>query len=70
MPRISIQMRLGPMVRIDIEGSSCHEISEALAGFQKLNDTVDSMFSDLAGRVFPEGEPAAHDETFSGERAS
>ena len=70
MPRIVISMRLGPMVKIDIEGSSCHEISEALAGFERLNDTVDGMFSDLASRVFPEGEPAGPDETFSEETAS
>jgi hypothetical protein len=46
------------MVRIDIEGSSCPEIVEALTGFEKLNHTVDSMFSDLAQRVFPEGVPS------------
>ncbi len=62
MPRIVISLRLGPMVRIDIEGSSCPEIAEALSGFEKLNDTVDSMFSDLANRVFPEGVPAGEEE--------
>ena len=70
MPRIVISMRLGPMVKIDIEGSSCPEIAEALAGFETLNDTVDSMFSDLARRVFPEGEPAGPDESYSEETAS
>ena len=64
MPRIVISMQLGPMVKIDIEGSSCPEIAEALAGFEKLNDTVDSMFSDLARRVFPEGaEPGEEEQT-------
>jgi hypothetical protein len=65
MPRIVISLRLGPMVKIDIEGSSCPEIAEALAGFEELNDTVDSMFSDLARRVFPEGEPADEEEAAS-----
>jgi hypothetical protein len=58
MPRIVITLHLGPMVKIDIEGSSCPEIAEALEGFEKLNDTVDNMFSDLARRVFPDGVPA------------
>jgi len=70
MPRIVISMRLGPMVKIDIEGSSCPEIAEALAGFEKLNDTVDSMFSDLARRVFPEGEAEPPAKPFSEETAS
>jgi hypothetical protein len=65
MPRIVISMHLGPMVKIDIEGSSCPEIAEALAGFEKLNDTVDSMFSDLARRVFPEGVPAGEEDESS-----
>ena len=58
MARIRISLNLGPMVRIDIEGGSCPEIVEALTDFQKLNDTVDSMFSDLAQRVFPDGVPS------------
>ena len=58
MPRIVISLNLGPMVKIEIEGDSCPEIVEALTGFEKLNDTVDNMFSDLAQRVFPEGVPS------------
>jgi hypothetical protein len=58
MARIRISLNLGPMVRIDIEGESCPEIVEALTDFEKLNDTVDSMFSDLAQRVFPDGVPS------------
>jgi hypothetical protein len=58
MPRIVISLNLGPMVKIEIEGDSCPEIVEALTGFEKLNHTVDSMFSDLAQRVFPEGVPS------------
>jgi hypothetical protein len=51
-----MSLQLGPMVKIDIEGANCPEIAEALQGFEKLNKTVDDMFSDLAKRVFPEGE--------------
>ena len=56
MPRISLSLQLGPMVKINIEGNSCPEIAEALQGFERLNKTVDDMFSDLAKRVFPETE--------------
>jgi hypothetical protein len=56
MARINLSLQLGPMVRIDIEGANCPEITEALRGFEHLNRTVDAMFSDLAKRVFPEGE--------------
>ncbi|MET0164591.1 MAG: hypothetical protein ABW318_06250 [Vicinamibacterales bacterium] len=51
------------MVKIDIEGETCSEITEALRGFEELNKTVDAMFSDLARRVFPEVEPASQDAT-------
>lgn len=53
-----MSLQLGPMVKIDIEGENCSEISEALHGFENLNKTVDAMFSDLAKRVFPEAESA------------
>ena len=62
MPRIVITLHLGPMVKIDIEGASCSEITEALAGFERLNETVDGMFSDLAQRVFPDGVPTSEEE--------
>ena len=54
MPRIFMSLQLGPMVKIDIEGDNCPEITAALRGFEQLNQTVDAMFSDLAKRVFPE----------------
>jgi hypothetical protein len=54
MPRIKMSMRIGPMVHFEIEGQSCNEIAHALEGFEQLNKTVDSMFSDLAERVYPE----------------
>ena len=56
MPRIFMSLQLGPMVKIDIEGANCAEISNALVGFEQLNKTVDAMFSDLATRVFPESD--------------
>ena len=62
MPRIVITLHLGPMVKIDIEGASCEEITGALTGFEALNGTIDGMFSDLARRVFPEGVSLGEDE--------
>ncbi len=63
MPRIFMSLQLGPMVKIDIEGANCPEITAALLGFEKLNETVDGMFSDLAKRVFPEtGDGASQAE--------
>ena len=53
-----MSLQLGPMVKIDIEGDNCPEITDALRGFEQLNQTVDAMFSDLAKRVFPENNPA------------
>ncbi len=53
MPKIYMSIQLGPMVKIEIEGDNCPEITEALHGFEHLNKTVDAMFSDLAERVFP-----------------
>jgi hypothetical protein len=52
-----MSLQLGPMVKIDINGESCAEITSALQGFEQLNRTVDAMFSDLATRVFPDVEP-------------
>jgi len=56
MARIFMSLQLGPMVKIDIEGANCPDIAEALRGFEQMNKTVDAMFSDLAKRVFPEGD--------------
>ena len=55
MPRINLSIRLGPMVHFEVQGESCQEIAKALDGFERLNQTVDAMFSDLAKRVYPEG---------------
>lgn len=67
MPRINLSIRLGPMVHFDVQGESCHEIAKALEGFERLNETVDAMFSDLARRVYPEEAGAA--ETPGAEKA-
>jgi hypothetical protein len=54
MPRINMSIRLGPMVHFEIQGESCSEIADALDGFERLNVIVDTMFTDLAQRVYPE----------------
>jgi hypothetical protein len=56
MARIRLSLQIGPMVRVDIEGENCPDITESLRGFEQLNQTVDAMFADLAKRVFPETE--------------
>jgi hypothetical protein len=44
------------MVHFTVQGDSCTQVAEALQGFEALNDIVDRMFSDLASRVYPEGD--------------
>lgn len=56
MPRINLSIRLGPMVHFEVQGENCTQVAEALEGFERLNAVVDAMFSDLAARVYPEGE--------------
>ncbi|HET6183636.1 MAG TPA: hypothetical protein VFA03_08580 [Acetobacteraceae bacterium] len=63
MPRISLSIRLGPMVHFDVQGENCTQVAEALKGFEQLNEIVERMFSDLALRVYPDGEvPATQSE--------
>jgi len=69
MPKIYMSLQLGPMVKIDIQGENCSEITNALKGFEELNQTVDAMFSDLAKRVFPEVENGAKETTYGKERS-
>ena len=69
MPKIYMSLQLGPMVKIDIQGENCSEITNALKGFEELNQTVDAMFSDLAKRVFPDVEPGAKETTYGKERS-
>jgi len=55
MARMSLRIRLGPLVYFQVDGDSCTELSAALEGFEELNTKVDAMCSDLAARVYPDG---------------
>lgn len=52
---LTLKIRLGPLVSLEVNGNNCEEISEALKGFEILNRQIDAMCSDLAERVYPEG---------------
>jgi hypothetical protein len=52
---IILTIRLGPLVSFRIQGNSCLELLEALQGFDRLNERVDEMCSDLGERMYPEG---------------
>lgn len=56
MARINLSIRLGPMVHFEVQGENCTQVVEALKGFEQLNQVVEAMFSDLALRVYPDGE--------------
>jgi predicted RNase H-like nuclease (RuvC/YqgF family) len=56
VPRINLSIRLGPMVHFEVQGENCTQVAEALQGFEQLNVLVEAMFSDLASRVYPDGE--------------
>jgi hypothetical protein len=56
MPRINLSIRIGPMVHFTVQGDSCAQVAQALQGFEELNEIVDKMFSDLANRVYPDGD--------------
>ena len=62
MPRISLSIRLGPMVHFDVQGENCAQVAQALTGFEQLNEVIDAMCSDLANRVYPEGPATAPEE--------
>jgi hypothetical protein len=63
MPRINLSIRLGPMVHFEVQGENCTQVADALTGFERLNQIVETMFSDLAERVYPDGEiPEIHEE--------
>jgi hypothetical protein len=70
MANITLSIRLGPLVHFEIVGESCEEISRALHGFEHLNKTVGTMFSDLAERVYPDLEKAAEEGKPQGPRES
>ena len=50
-----LRIKLGPFVSFEIEGANCEEICQCLKGFEKLNERVDSMCSDLVERLYPDG---------------
>ena len=55
-----LRIKLGPFVSFEIEGANCEEITQALQGFETLNERIDAMCSDLAERVYPQGMTAPH----------
>ena len=64
MPSMTLRIQLGPLVSFEVEGDNCRELTEALEGFEKLNQRIDAMCSDLAERVYPEGpnDPSGEQE--------
>lgn len=62
MPSMTLRIRLGPLVEIQVNGQNSKEIANALEGFEELNQRVDAMCSDLAERVYPEGMEAPREE--------
>ena len=67
MARMSLRIRLGPLVFVQVDGDNCGDLSDALEGFEELNVKVDAMCSDLAGRVYPDGSVESHDSWQAGE---
>ena len=61
MARMSLRIRLGPLVYFQVDGDNCAELSTALEGFEELNTKVDAMCSDLAARVYPNGGAGRRD---------
>jgi len=57
-----LRIKLGPFVSFEIEGANCEEICQSLKGFEKLNERIDAMCSDLAERVYPDGVGASGSE--------
>lgn len=62
MPSMTLRIRLGPLVEIQVNGQNCKEIAHALEGVEELNKLVDAMCSDLAERVYPDGTDAPREE--------
>ncbi|NIR65967.1 MAG: hypothetical protein GWN61_17195 [candidate division Zixibacteria bacterium] len=54
MANIDLRIKLGPLVSLAISGQSCEEISEALKGFEVLNQQIDSMCGELAENIYPQ----------------
>ena len=51
---INFTIRLGPLVTLELAGDNCNEISEALNGFETLNQQINSMCSELAESIYPQ----------------
>ncbi len=51
---MSLKIRLGPLVTLEVSGDNCEELNDALEGFEPLNKQIDAMCSDLAERMYPE----------------
>ena len=65
--RMVLKIKLGPLVHFEITGDNCGEISEALKGYQELNEQLDALCSDLAARVYPEGYELTEHEATGGD---
>jgi hypothetical protein len=53
---MTLKVRVGPMVYVELTGENCEEIIDALEGYADLNKKLEAMFGDLAERVYPEME--------------
>lgn len=51
---MSLTIRLGPLVTLEVSGDNCEELCSALEGFEPLNKQIDAMCGDLAERMYPE----------------
>lgn len=59
---ITLKIRLGPLVSIQLTGENCEEIVDALEGFQKLNHLLEDMCGDLAERAYPQADEEEEDK--------
>lgn len=59
---ITLKIRLGPLVSIQLTGENCEEVAHALDGFQKLNHQLEAMCSDLAEKAYPQVPEEEEDE--------
>lgn len=57
---VNIRIRLGPMAEIEAAGKNCQELVDNLKGWHELNGIVETLCSDLAGRMYPESPSDAH----------
>ncbi|MCP5072694.1 MAG: hypothetical protein GY947_05275 [Rhodobacteraceae bacterium] len=52
---ITVRILLGGLVHVEIDGTDAKEISEALEGWEEMNERIDNAACDLAKRVYAEG---------------